>query len=1382
MKKRILKLVLVAATLCLCIGAVIGIGATASDNSSSSKTPYILSKNVSYSSMLYCYYAVPKASVPADETPKLEVYNADGTSLRYTVSEYTEDNIFGAPCYIFCTRGVSAKDINAEVCVKPVSVNSAGDKTEGTPIKYGVLHYLYERLYNNGFVRKTESDGADYTRRTLYYSLMDYGAAAQELLYAEELKSGSVKSIYGDYNYYTVINSSKYAFCESGYSFDVAPASANLAVGQRVTGWTVYTYDLHGNLIDSATIDAYDTVTVDGIVCVKPNIELNSVVPIDGNTLTFDTKPTAGYSESISNSCGTITVIDGTDVGRANDNVLFVDKTDSGTETKKYILTTYSVISKNPDANVAVFSMDMMFGTLEESSSLEITFRNSANDSGSYRPVYILLTPSGAADGAAISYDDHTNGKRNYLGVELGIEVGEWFNFTVEYHEGDADSFYLNVYVNGELKYVSGAIYGTAFHSGTALYGAESIDRCGVYMGYSLKGEYYYDNVRFTQEVVEKAGDAHIENLPEGQTKYDRTVNVMVVSEKDAASAAAASTLTDAIRSNITPGVFCGSLSESRTNEIVLGYVPQRDISVKAYEELEKLTSNSMYTESRYVIYADGGKIAIAYDKNTQTGIQSITYAVEKLISDYISGNTTVTFSKGVIASGTIDLIEKQQILDDAMVATAWEAFKKQCNNDELYEAFVTYYALFKDEMITWMANLYDPGFGCFYSTTSGKQSADIFPNIEATKQILGYAYSSGMTKDIGSKNAFTPLMEYQIVYYVKSIQDPNGYFYLPQLSKSVIDNNVARLSRDLNWCVQLLNEYNAAPTYKAPIATNKSADGKTADEYWDELVAAGLVSESDRPVIWTKSTSTAYSTGSLSRSVAAAVSKVVAVSDVAVVSSSSRPDKYSTYEKFIAYLGTLNIDGNPYADGNELGESTTQIKQYSADLLKESGVYSNPDSPYNGMTMAEILIAFLNTKINDRGLFGTKYLTDNNPATVGNEFANTNGMMKIMAVYNGLGAAFPGDKAILATDSMLDAVLRTDQVSLNNICEIYNIWCALSRLKSNVKNCNKDTAVRDEVLAKMENLLATKGPEAVINAYNFQKTYQKPDGTFSHHVGGSSTSYPGPLPMGKGLDEGEIDAIGFGTVSTINMICDVFDLTPVPAYTEADWMHFLDVIDKLEPTGKTIGSMETYIDYESVPNPNIFSYAIESAPDSLNTVSRVDIAGKDGAQDNKALLIHNIETQKNVSVAYEISTFVNATVTTAETDMMFTANSAGSSGNVEFYLRNGDIKLHCAYLRVRSSGVTVQSNISGTEYQIASLNEWFTISIEATVSATDGAGNPTKMKFVVKVNGREIYTEEGMYNSASPVNACDVNKAVIICDRGSLCDAYIDNTYLSQK
>ena len=225
--------------------------------------------------------------------------------------------------------------------------------------------------------------------------------------------------------------------------------------------------------------------------------------------------------------------------------------------------------------------------------------------------------------------------------------------------------------------------------------------------------------------------------------------------------------------------------------------------------------------------------------------------------------------------------------------------------------------------------------------------------------------------------------------------------------------------------------------------------------------------------------------------------------------------------------------------------------------------------------------------------------------------------------------------------------------------------------------------------------------------------------------------------------------------------------------------MHFLSVIETLEPTGKTIDppppppeyDKGPVLEYDDEPDPNIFSYVSES---SANTVSKVNIAGKDGAADNTALYINKNTTGANVSTSFIAKGVDGATKMVTTTDMMFSEGS----GNVEFYIRaGGSNKLHCAFIQVGSSGVTIQSNIKGDRYKIASLGEWFTLSVETTVNATDSAGNPTKMKFVVKVNGEIVYTETEMYSNASPTAISSVDRCVIIFDRPSLYNAYLDNT-----
>ena len=1374
MKRKISGLIILIIISVSCLFAFLGTGASAS-SAESAVAPYVLSKNISYDSIIYCYYAVPKDSVPAGEEPMLEVYSSEGGELLYTVSEYYEETVHAIPCYIFSTKGVSPKNLSFREYVVPISVGASG-KTVGSGVEYGVLEYLYERLYRNGFIKMTEADGDDYTRKQLYFALMNYGQSAQNVLIPGQVSSGKVQPVYGDYNYTSVSRGLNYGFVDKGYTVELSPLTVPVPQGYEVTGWIIRTYDVRGNLLNTETVSASYALSADGIKIAEPIYTGKNEVS-DPNTVRFDSISNPNVTLGTSNSDATHTIVDGALVSKPGDNVLKVEKT-SGAASVKIKIPTADI---DPGAQKAVFSIDMMMTNLSQKGNVEIYFRKAGYDSQSYSPILIILTPEGLEDGSGITYNDYTNASRNEKTLSLGTQVGEWFNITIEYYEGDADTFHYITYINGEMKYISNAIYGKNLYVDGVLPEeniptAEQMNTVHVNINSSQHGCMYFDNMSLTYENTESFGDGHIENLPAGQTAYNSSCNVMVISESTTAAVSSANTLVNALKSNVTSGAFFGYETYSRANEIIIGDVPSREVSVKAYEELEKLSSSSMFTQSRYVIYADGGRIAFAYDKNTQTNIQSITYAVKEFISKYVDGKSGIILGKGVIASGTFDLIEKQEEIDAKTVEQAWELLRVQCNNDELYEAFRTYYKMFEnDKVVEWMANLYDPGFGCFYATTSGKNSPNIYPNIEATRQVLTLSSSLGMTKNIGETNAFTPLMEYQICYYIKSLQHENGYFYLPQLTKAQTDSAIARRARDLNWCVQLLSLYRVAPTYEAPITYGGllEPDGKTADEYWADLVAKGLVSWEDKPVIW-KVVDT--SVNLLASAEPQTVKSVVKLTSAVVVSDDDGTAYLKSHAAFAEYIAGLNIDGDPYTDGNELGESQRQINEWSGKLGRatESGVW------YSGMTLNEMIIHHLNSCINEKGLFGKKYLTDNNASTVGNEFVNTNGMMKIMAVYNGLEVAFPSEWAPIAAESLLNAVMRTDQVSKTNICEMYNIWCALSRLKTNVKSYNSDISVRDNVLAQIEDLLNTNGAAAVLNAYNTQKNYQKEDGTYAHRVQGlgSVTTHPGNLIVGTGGEEGNIDAIGFGTISTINMICDAFNFTPVPIYTEADWMRFLDIVMKLEPTGKTVALRNQFLDYESDDGSGML---IKN--ESNFEENSIEIVNKTGLDGNPSYVLEMVKgvtgSGSNVSSTFLLNSASKANVLVFETDMMF---SAGSSGPVEIWLRRGDnnpTSPHFAYISISSGKVYVQSNAGGTKHQIASLGSWFKLRMEYRVTAVDASGKPQAFEIKLLVNDSLVYTETALYSGfkediPSPTKMTRVSVGLSQSMTGK---CYLDNT-----
>jgi len=224
-------------------------------------TPEIMAANVSYESELYLYYAVPKSSITTGETPKLLGTDANGS---FEVTTYSEATVNGVDCYIFKTRGVPAKEIATEetVCIK------AGDAMSESKT-YSVQQYLYEKLYDEGYVLEAEAenpdrgvnDGKDTTRAKLYFKLLEYGSLAQALLVenpAEVIASVPYVSINGT----ATEVSGEYA---AGTTFTLeAPADGN------VSYYNVVTTDAFGSSIVTTQAQIGETITIETFTLVYP--------------------------------------------------------------------------------------------------------------------------------------------------------------------------------------------------------------------------------------------------------------------------------------------------------------------------------------------------------------------------------------------------------------------------------------------------------------------------------------------------------------------------------------------------------------------------------------------------------------------------------------------------------------------------------------------------------------------------------------------------------------------------------------------------------------------------------------------------------------------------------------------------------------------------------------------------------------------------------------------------------------------------------------------------------------------------------------------------------------------------------------------------------
>ena len=811
--------------------------------------------------------------------------------------------------------------------------------------------------------------------------------------------------------------------------------------------------------------------------------------------------------------------------------------------------------------------------------------------------------------------------------------------------------------------------------------------------------------------------------------------------------------------------------------EIIVGEVPERAVSEKAYRLLNRMDRDGIF-DCRYLVYAENGIVAIAYDVNEYTKIQGYTYVIEELVKKYFENKDYFATAKGILIYGNIDLKEKQKEIDEAELTEIWAEIDAR-TNDDVYNALRDLYTMYDDRLIGWYANLYDPGYGAYYSSSSGRDHEGYYPSAEPTAQALNFLASCGMLDNYNNRwiNAIPDIMKYRLVYYIKSLQHPNGYFYDPGVSKANLDSSGrTRLGRDLGWCTSMLETLGEKPTYNTPLGDK--GDGKTPDEYWASLgldIAPPVVKRhpADDPFY------PSITLGSLSDSATVAVSKVVSASEVVATAAG---DFISSFENFIDYLEGLNMDGNPYSAGNDINASDSQIFAAS----KKMGVYTPAEgasekyTKYAGLTMNEILLKYLNSKINpNTGLHGLP--TDKYPN--GTEFLYTNGFFKLIGVYSALGEAYP--YPIEAANALLDGMV-SDQPSTTNICEVYNIWSAIQSLRSNVQRFNKTN--KQEVLDLINETLAVRGAEAIRVSHQKQLGYKKPDGAYSHRVVGSGSTIQGSVPVALGgLEEGIVDAIGKATIGLAPIMTSMLNLPDIPLYTEYHWMMYLEIIVNLDPVIKysysgTDSALGEPHNMDALPGSSYMSQ-------TLNDVASVKIT-QDGEE--SVLLLDKVSTGKQSFLTFlpNISN-VGASIAEFSTRLRISGTSGNSILTFSFAPKNAGHENRVARISLAPSsdgsirlyeeewaGSGSSAKVGSEKYVIApKVGEWFNFRIQYFEG--DGVDYSTA-RIKIYINDTLAFCSNDFYSKWS--DAGSVNSMTVLCMSGFFGKVWLDDTMLELR
>ena len=447
--------------------------------------------------------------------------------------------------------------------------------------------------------------------------------------------------------------------------------------------------------------------------------------------------------------------------------------------------------------------------------------------------------------------------------------------------------------------------------------------------------------------------------------------------------------------------------SEKQTHELVIGET-SRWISTQAYRELKFLTREGDDLAG-YVIYSNGKSLAVAYSEDSEN--YAVNLAVDDLVTNYLS-LSTLELPKGVVSSFVYSAADLQEERDEQMLAERWAALEKKLATEngeqlarEIVESLKSLYAIYQDEMITWIANLYDPEIGGFYYSNSARDNIGYAPDIESTHGALSFLDATGMTSELGGKYELVipESIKNQIGEFVLSLQDPvDGYFYHPQWGKNI---TASRQGRDLGSCITVLRRLGFTPKYKLP--TDTSSD--SASIYLTPQIR---------------------DTGA-----------VVAVSKIQLAASlDNAPTRFRSEANYRAYLAGLDLSTNSYAIGNELQASVSQINAYGKLL---------------GVDLMDITIDWLDEHQNpETGLWHTE---------IG--YYASNSLHKIFSVYNSAGRAIPNvEKSI---EAAIASITSDEPISAG--VDIYNAWSVIPYAFKNIRSYNKSaSAVIETVLATL--------------------------------------------------------------------------------------------------------------------------------------------------------------------------------------------------------------------------------------------------------------------------------------------------------------------------
>ena len=577
--------------------------------------------------------------------------------------------------------------------------------------------------------------------------------------------------------------------------------------------------------------------------------------------------------------------------------------------------------------------------------------------------------------------------------------------------------------------------------------------------------------------------------LPNDGLVFSKSRGVSLVISDDGADATVTS-----VYSEIYNGIFDLGLDvkrvtdvvEQKGSEIAIGST-NRAASVLALEKISGADPNGV---AYSICYKDGVLAIVA--------VNEFSYAeAMKVYASLISGGELkVNADYSCFVSKTM-----QQFYDELYAASRAEAMNRfEHRFDEVADllpkngvnALRALYDLYDEDVVRWMAGLWDDATGAFYYSNSALAYEGFAPDLESTRQALAIIKNTGFVDGYnlnGNSNealraALPDEMEAKIVAWVQSLQsDEDGYFYHPQWDKA----SDARRGRDLDWAIEVFGMLNSKPLYPTAL---------------DRLSGA-------RPTSTVK-----------------AVAKVVAAQGL--------PAHLQSEEAFIAYLDSFDIKANSHTSGHNIASQSSQIK--AAGLIDVACDY------------------FDNIQEEIRAEQIEKGLPLNGLWQLETNVTSVTGLYKLGGIYNTADRVikYSDDQIKACIECILS--YTTDDEGLSDIIYVFNPWAAMNVAFNSIRRSigAEDSLYTEADLNDGYALVRENAEEMIAIAAGNLYVFKKPDGGFSYYRDYSSPTTQG-ASVSMGLAEGDYNATNIAIHSIPGMITNCLGVAAIPRFNSED-------------------------------------------------------------------------------------------------------------------------------------------------------------------------------------------------------------------------------------